>query len=156
MWPERTEAHVGPYAGGVCCGGATLVKDIGLRSKLWLECRQGFLLWPESQVWDQMVSESKSLVSHMGRAWQRPCRGMTTLFCTVVVSHSNTIRSPPLAKLGTTQIQRFNSPLSNLGIKYSETPSNRMERTEPYSIQPWASCLQSRHNKGEERQAGSY
>jgi len=83
MWPERTEAHVGSYAGGVCCGGATLVKDMGLRSKLRLECRQGFCAGPESQVWDQMVSESKSPASHMVRAWQRPCRGMSdsALYC---------------------------------------------------------------------------
>ena len=51
--------------------------------------------------------------------------------------------SNPLAKLGTTQTQRFNSPLSKLGIEYSETPCNRMETIESYSIQPWAPRLQA-------------
>jgi len=32
-------AHVGSYAGRVCCGGATPAKGMGLRSKLQLECR---------------------------------------------------------------------------------------------------------------------
>ena len=76
MWPERTDAHVSSYAERVCNGGVHSVKDVGLRSKLQLECRQGFLLWPKSQVWIQTVSGSKSLENHMVRAWQRPCRGV--------------------------------------------------------------------------------
>jgi len=33
--------------------------------------------------------------------------------------------------------------LSKLGIEYSETPSSRMERIEPHSIQPWALHLRA-------------
>ncbi len=51
--------------------------------------------------------------------------------------------SNPLAKLGTKPTQRFNSPLSKLGIEHAETPSNGMEMIEPYSIQPWAPRLQA-------------
>jgi len=38
---------------------------------------------PKSQVWDQMVSTSKSPASHTGKAWQRPCRGVlnSALYC---------------------------------------------------------------------------
>ncbi len=44
------QAHVGSYARRVCNGGVHPAKGMGLRSKLRLECRQGFLLWPKSQV----------------------------------------------------------------------------------------------------------
>ncbi len=47
MWPERTDAHVGSYAGRVCNGGVPPVKGMGLRSKLRLECRQGFCCRPQ-------------------------------------------------------------------------------------------------------------
>ncbi len=52
MWPERTDAHVGSYAGSMCNDGVSPVKGMGLSSKLRLECRQGFCLGPESRVWD--------------------------------------------------------------------------------------------------------
>jgi len=39
MWPERTDAHVGSYAGRVGNSDVSPVKGMGLRSKLQLECR---------------------------------------------------------------------------------------------------------------------
>jgi hypothetical protein len=50
--------------------------------------------------------------------------------------------SHPLAKLGILPTRRFNSPLCRLSAEHTGTPSERVEKIEAYSIQPWALRLQ--------------
>lgn len=57
--------------------------------------------------------------------------------------------SNPLAKLSITPTRRFNSPLSKLSMEYENTPSERVESIEPYSIQPWAPRLQAETSSDE-------
>ena len=42
MWSERIKIHVDLYAEEMCCSDITLMKNMSLRSKLWLKCRQEF------------------------------------------------------------------------------------------------------------------
>ena len=55
----------------------------------------------------------------------------------------------PLAKLRIKPTQRFNSPLSRLSTEFAGTTSSRVEKIEPYSIQPWLARLRADTTKEE-------